>query len=85
MIKGTKDFKIGEKYRVNGMPTPLHNEDIVIVVDPETEYKKALKEGKRLEGNILWRRPGLIPCFNLKYPETLWWWFAPVQLQEKID
>lgn len=75
-------MKTGDKYKVNG--TPLHNGHVVTIVDPLVELLKARDEAKRTgrklsEGPI--RRPGLVAAYDPAYPSTLWWWFAPHQLE----
>jgi hypothetical protein len=75
-----KQFIPGNKFKVNG--TALHHNGIVTIVDPLGEVLKARAEGKPLSESTT-HRPGLVAAFDPEYPETLWWWFAPHQLEKE--
>jgi hypothetical protein len=69
----------GSQYVVNG--TPLHNGHIVTVVNPQAEIDKIpYGDLHKLRGNPTRQRTGLVAAFDPAYPSTLWWWFAPHQL-----
>jgi hypothetical protein len=71
------------KYKVNG--TPLHNGDIVYLVSCwNREWEK---DNYRNNSESLFQskvRDGWIPCYNPKYSSTMFWWFAPCQLENVL-
>ncbi len=69
-------FPVGQKFLVNG--TPLHNGDIVTVVEWDDKWlvfdPLGVEKGKFKVEQVL------VPCFNPRYPETMYWWIHPCQL-----
>lgn len=77
-----KDCTPGVEARVSG--TALHHGHVVRIVDARGELVRAREQARQSgaqlsEGPI--SRGGLVPAFDPAYPTTLWWWFAPHQLE----
>ena len=72
------EFLIGQKFRVRG--AEIHHGHVVTIVSPVDELSKARKAGIQVAGGLT-HRPGLVAAFNPLFPSTLWWWFAPHQLE----
>lgn len=73
------EFLVGQKFRVRG--ADIHHGHVVTIVSPVDELSKAKETGVQVTGFLTPYRAGLIAAFNPSFPSTLWWWFAPHQLE----